>query len=73
MVKIKEKVIGYEVECCSCGCLLEFEKEDECYSSGDPDNYTKEITCPVCNYKIVVRNYNGELLHDVMLIRIREE
>ena len=73
MVKIKEKVIGYEVECCSCGCLLEFGKEDECYSSGDPEDYTKEIICPKCRESIVVRDYYGCLLDKVKPIRTREQ
>ena len=73
MVKIKEKVIGYEVECCSCGCLLEFGKEDECCSSGDPEDYTKEIICPRWRERLVVRDYYGCLLDKVKPIRTREQ
>lgn len=72
MIKLKEKVVRYEVECNYCGCLLEFDRDDENLSNGYPGDYTKEITCPACNHKTVVRDYYGCLLDSVKPIRTRE-
>lgn len=36
MIKLKEKVVRYEVECNYCGCLLEFDRDDENLSNGYP-------------------------------------
>ena len=73
MIKIIEKVIGYEMECDYCGCIFEFNRDDEKYSNGSsPDDYTKEITCPACNHKNVISDYYGCLLNSVKPIRTRE-
>ena len=71
MVKVKEKVVGFEVECDTCRNVLVFNQEDETYHDGDRDSYSKDIVCPVCGSNILVRDDFGNLVDEVNIIRVR--
>lgn len=71
MVKVKEKVVGFEVECDTCRNVLVFNQEDETYHNGDKDSCCKDIVCPVCDSNILVRDDFGDLVDEVKIIRVR--
>lgn len=71
MVKVKEKVVGFEVECDTCRNVLVFNQEDETYHNGDKDSCCKDIVCPVCGSNILVRDDFGDLVDEVKIIRVR--
>lgn len=71
MVKVKEKVVGFEVECDTCRNVLVFNQEDETYHNGDKDSCCKNIVCPVCGSNILVRDDFGDLVDEVKIIRVR--
>lgn len=71
MVKVKEKVVGFEVECDTCRNVLVFNQEDETYHNGDKDSCCKDIVCPVCGSNILVRDSRGRLFDWVKIIRVR--
>ena len=71
MVKVKEKVVGFEVDCDICRNVLVFNQEDETYHDGDRDSCCKDIVCPVCGSNILVRDDFGDLVDEVKIIRVR--
>ena len=71
MVKVKEKVFEFEVECDTCMSILEFNREDEQYHNGDRDSCCKELICPVCGSTIVVCDDYGYLIDKVKILRRR--
>ena len=71
MFKVKEKVVGFEVECDTCRNVLIFNQEDETYHDEDRDSCSKDIICPVCGSNILVRDSRGRLFDWVKIIRVR--
>ena len=71
MVKVKEKVFEFEVECDTCMSILEFNREDEQYHNGDRDSCCKELICPVCCSTIVVCDDYSYLVDKVKILRRR--
>lgn len=69
MVKVKEKIVGFEVECDTCRNVLVFNQEDEI--DHDRDSWSKDIVCPVCGSNILVRDDSGFLVDEVKIMRVR--
>lgn len=48
------------VMCCECESLLEFVKDDVKTKQVGMNEYERYITCPVCNYDLVIPYKMGE-------------